>query len=72
MRIQFRSTKSVKEVRDKIGQTLIDRGFARLYETREIRAAQPPATSPSKSVHAPYGLKKDGTPKKAPGRTVTK
>lgn len=82
MLIQYKTTKSRRHVSDRIGQALIDRGIAQIYQTREMRATVPapavapapiptvtPTAAPAVDASAPYGLKKDGTPKKAPGRS---
>lgn len=84
MLIQYKTTKSRRHVSDRIGQALIDRGIAQLYQTREVRA-EPVAVSAvvvdeslqNRAIFngadpAPYGYKKDGTPKKPPGRMVIK
>lgn len=65
MLIQYKTTKSRRHVSDRIGQALIDRGIAQIYQTREMRAAAPaPAAAPV--IVAPYGFKKDGTPRLRP------
>lgn len=76
MLIQHRNTKRVREVNDRKGQRLINQGFARAYMTRDMRAAEPvtpvvvSAASPDPA--APYGYKKDGTPRLRPAYNTKK
>lgn len=59
MQIEYVANGMKREVRDSVGQALIDRRLARpVYQTRMMQA------EPVEADPAPYGYKADGTPRK--------
>lgn len=56
---------------DLVAKVFIKRGKLQQYQTRDLGyQTRMMAAAPAMTADAPYGLKKDGTPKARPGRKV--